>query len=122
MVNLINNAVDAMDGDGTVTIKVDPASAEDKLLAQLHETNKNYCKIEVSDTGHGMDQTTQERIFEPFFTTKEVGKGTGLGLAIVHAIMEDHQGKILAKSQLGHGSTFTIFLPTYSPTPSNNGV
>jgi signal transduction histidine kinase len=69
-----------------------------------------------------MDQTTLERVFEPFFTTKEVGKGTGLGLAIVHAIMEDHQGKILVKSQLGDGSVFTIFLPTYSPTPGNNGV
>ncbi len=117
MVNLINNAVDAMDGDGVVKITVDEASSEDKLTGQLPDARLDYCKIEVSDTGHGMDQTTLERVFEPFFTTKEVGKGTGLGLAIVHAIMEDHQGKILVKSQLGNGSVFTIFLPTYSPTP-----
>jgi signal transduction histidine kinase len=122
MVNLINNAVDAMDGDGSVTIRVEPASLEDRLTAQLANPKQEYCKIEITDTGYGMDQSTQERIFEPFFTTKEVGKGTGLGLAIVHAIMEDHQGKILVKSQLGHGSVFTIFLPTYLPTPAHNGV
>jgi signal transduction histidine kinase len=114
MVNLINNAVDAMDGEGVVDIQVSHVAANHELLRQFpHVAKADYCKIDVSDTGHGMEPATIERIFEPFFTTKEVGKGTGLGLATVHAIIEEHQGKILVKSQLGHGSVFTIFLPTY---------
>lgn len=69
LVNLINNAVDAMDGEGTITIG---------LTKQMTETQRQtYCKIEIHDTGHGMDHHTMERIFEPFYTTKEVGKGTG---------------------------------------------
>ncbi len=111
-VNIINNAVDAMDGEGNIAIKVDRVTAADNILKQFPGiTSGNYCKIEISDTGHGMDQTTIERIFEPFFTTKEVGKGTGLGLSTVHTIIKDHQGEIIATSQLGHGAKFTILLP-----------
>lgn len=116
-VNIINNAVDAMDGEGTVTIQLSRLAASDPLLREFPETrdqNKNYCKIEVNDTGHGMDQHTMERIFEPFYTTKEVGKGTGLGLSIVHSIVKEHQGEITVMSQLGHGTTFMILLPEYS--------
>lgn len=114
LVNLINNAVDAMDGEGTITIKIAHVAAHDPLLKQFAETKEqNYCKIEITDTGHGMDQHTMERIFEPFFTTKEVGKGTGLGLSIVHSIIQEHEGEITVHSQLGHGTTFMILLPEY---------
>lgn len=112
MVNLINNAVDAMDGEGVILINVTRVMNDDISLQQLSEANhQNYCKIEISDTGHGMDRSTMERIFEPFYTTKEVGKGTGLGLSIVHSIIKEHKGEILATSELGKGTTFTILLP-----------
>lgn len=114
LVNLINNAVDAMDGEGNIVIHLSRVTKNDPLLKQFPETQgQNYCKIEVSDTGHGMDQHTMERIFEPFFTTKEVGKGTGLGLSIVHSIIKEHLGQITLISQLGHGTTFTILLPEH---------
>lgn len=114
LVNIINNAVDSMDGEGTINILMSHLSAGDPFLKEFPDTlSKNYCKIEISDTGHGMDQPTMERIFEPFFTTKEVGKGTGLGLSIVHSIIKEHQGEITVTSQLGHGTTFMILLPEY---------
>ena len=112
LVNIINNAVDAMEGEGTITIHTAHLPTNDPLLKQLTKTGEQkYCKLEISDTGHGMDQATMERVFEPFFTTKEVGKGSGLGLSIVHTIIKEHQGEILLTSQLGHGTTFTILLP-----------
>lgn len=115
-VNIINNAVDAMDGEGVIKINIDTISVQDELLQHLpNKIEQRYCKIEISDAGHGMDQATLGRIFEPFFTTKEVGKGTGLGLSMVHAIIKEHNGEILVNSQLGGGSTFIILLPEYQP-------
>ena len=114
LVNMINNAVDAMDGEGLITIRLTHAGANDPLLMQfpeIEDKHKPYCKIEITDTGHGMDQPTLARIFEPFYTTKEVGKGTGLGLSIVHAIIKEHHGVITVQSKLGHGTTFVILLP-----------
>lgn len=117
IVNIINNAIDAMDGEGTVVIDISKISAYDDYLKQFPDSfDKNYCRINITDTGHGMDLSTMERIFEPFFTTKEVGKGTGLGLATVHAIMKDHKGEISVTSQLGTGTTFTLLLPEYQGT------
>lgn len=123
IVNIINNSVDAMDGEGVVTIKLSHVFAKDELLTQLPKvtSNTNYCKIEITDTGHGMDQATMERMFEPFFTTKEVGKGTGLGMATVHAIIEEHQGEIIVNSQLGHGTTISILLPEHINKEIGNG-
>lgn len=115
LVNIINNSVDAMDGEGTITVRMSRIAKNDPFLRQVPEAGKrNYCKVEITDTGHGMDQSVIERMYEPFFTTKEVGKGTGLGLSIVHTIIKEHEGEIIVKSQLGHGSTFTILLPEYS--------
>lgn len=112
LVNIINNAVDAMDGEGTITIHVSRVMANDPYLLQFPEINaQNYSKIEISDTGHGMDKATMDRIFEPFYTTKEVGHGTGLGLSIVHSIIKEHKGEIVVTSNLGKGTTFTILLP-----------
>jgi signal transduction histidine kinase len=114
IVNIINNAVDAMEDEGTVTIELNRMLADDDYLKQFPDTtNKNYCKIDIADTGYGMDISTMERIFEPFYTTKEVGKGTGLGLATVHAIIKEHQGQVTVKSQLGRGTMFTLLLPEY---------
>lgn len=120
IVNLINNAVDAMDGEGSVKINLSRISSADKIFAQFPNVIKGmYCQIQLTDTGHGMDQMTMERMFEPFFTTKEVGKGTGLGLATVHTIIKEHQGEIVVESQLGHGTTFTLLLPEYTELMEN---
>ena len=114
IVNIINNAVDAMNGEGNITVRLKPITANNPLLKQFpHIPIQNYCKIEISDTGSGMDPQTVERFFEPFYTTKEVGKGTGLVLSIVHTIIKDHHGEISVTSQLGHGTTFILLLPEY---------
>lgn len=115
LMNIINNAVDAMEGEGIINIALSHLTAEDPILKELPEKKSiSYCKIFIRDTGHGMDQATMERIFEPFYTTKEVGKGSGLGLSIVHSIIKEHQGEIAVSSQLGHGTTFNIILPECS--------
>lgn len=115
LVNLINNSVDALDGEGYIKIKISRVLSNDPYLKQFPEmTAQNYCKLELTDSGRGMDQQTLERAFEPFFTTKEVGKGTGLGLSIVHTIIKEHQGQIDVSSKLGHGTHITILLPEYA--------
>ena len=94
--NLIDNAADAMEEAGTLTIRA--RNSDDTVV------------IEVSDTGSGMDPETAEKIFDPFFTTKEPGKGTGLGLHTVHTIVSRIGGTISVDSGQT-GTTFTVVLP-----------
>ncbi len=97
IIALATNAIDAMPDGGTLTFR---AKAKHGRVA-----------IEVSDTGVGISAEDMSKIFEPFFTTKEVGKGTGLGLAVCYGIITDHGGRVSVRSNLGNGTTFTIFLP-----------
>ena len=121
LVNLVNNAVDAMDAVGDITIESKRIACDDPLLINIeNKTTTDYCQISIHDTGSGMDQHSLDRIFEPFFTTKEVGKGTGLGLAIAHSIIDSHSGKIIVDSTFGRGTTFTIFLPMAEKTDQPN--
>ncbi len=109
VVNLANNAVDAMQNGGTLTI-----------ATSLFAKRPGYVAIQVRDTGAGIPKEIQNRIFEPFFTTKEVGKGTGLGLSLVYEIVNKHAGTIELESEEGKGATFTVFLPVHSAaTPGN---
>jgi signal transduction histidine kinase len=71
----------------------------------------NRVVIEVQDSGHGIASDDLSKIFEPFFTTKEVGKGTGLGLAVCYGIVTEHDGRLSVRSNVGVGTTFSIFLP-----------
>lgn len=97
IVNLANNAQDAMPEGGVFTLR--SGAAGDMAL------------LTVSDTGSGIYKHEKEKIFEPFFTTKEIGKGPGLGLSIVYGIIKKHGGNIMVDSELGRGTTFRISLP-----------
>ena len=103
--NIILNAVEAMNGNGTLTLRtsLDPARQE--------------VAVEIVDTGHGIKEEDKRRLFEPFFTTKEVGKGTGLGLAISYGIVKKHQGTIDVRSEAGQGAAFTVRLPLKRTSP-----
>jgi two-component system, cell cycle sensor histidine kinase and response regulator CckA len=105
IMNLLVNARDAMPRGGTVTVAAHNVPGSDEVL------------VTVADTGEGMDEITRGRVFEPFFTTKEVGAGTGLGLATVYAVVARSQGRIEVASELGKGTTFSIWLPATTAAP-----
>jgi len=113
VMNLCTNAYHAMGNSGG-TLSVELSDAE---IQPQSESMPNYCKpgnyvkLEVRDTGHGMDKKILERIFEPYFTTKGTDKGTGLGLAMVDGIVKEHKGTIKIYSKVGYGSTFQVFWP-----------
>ena len=98
LINLVENAIDAMDGSGRLTIRT-------KMMKE-----KGMVLLEVADTGHGISDDVKEKIFTPYFSTKE--KGTGLGLSIVSRVIEDHGGRIEVSDNNGGGSLFKIELVT----------
>lgn len=106
--NLLNNAGQAIEGEGQIAIKT--YATDDEAV------------VEIRDSGCGMDKDTLAHIFEPFFTTKPVGQGTGLGLSIVFKIVETHRGRIEVESEPGQGTMFRLRLPlrvqTIPATPS----
>lgn len=116
VINLCTNAAHAMKGKtGTLGITL-LAARLDAGTALPHATLPpgEYARLDISDTGHGMDETTMPRIFEPFFTTKPAGEGTGLGLSVVHGIVKEYGGAVTVESAPGRGTTFHIYLPIES--------
>ncbi|HZU41112.1 MAG TPA: ATP-binding protein [Terriglobales bacterium] len=101
LVNLMNNAIDAMPKGGRLSVSIANGTGKDVM-------------VNVSDTGVGISEEDQARIFDPFFTTKPAGKGTGLGLAVSYGIVRDHGGEIRVNSLPGKGTTFTVVLPVES--------
>jgi PAS domain S-box-containing protein len=112
LMNLAVNARDAMPCGGTLTIESAHAVPPTGLARQQSETQaESYVALTIRDTGDGMPAEVRARIFEPFFTTKGPGKGTGLGLSTVYGIVAQSGGVITVDSELGRGTTFTVYLP-----------
>ncbi len=110
LINMAVNARDAMGGDGRLTIAVRTVAALPGA-AQHPQSTHGYVAVSVEDTGVGIPKHQFERIFEPFFTTKEVGRGTGLGLSQVFGFAKQSGGEVMVESEVGQGSTFTLYLP-----------
>ena len=120
LANLVINARDAIETTGTITISTYQEKVSKIPPSSFGEVRPGvYVVLEVSDTGHGMDEDTIQRIFEPFFTTKSAEKGTGLGLSIVYGLVQQHNGFIQVLSEIGKGTTFKIFFPISMETLSS---
>lgn len=104
IINLANNAMDAMPKGGKIS-----------LGTRSSRSKPGYVEIQVRDNGTGIPPEIRSKIFEPFFTTKDVGKGTGLGLSLVYEIIQKHNGLIDLDSVVGQGTTFTVYLPENGP-------
>ena len=110
LVNLAVNARDAMDGEGQLTIRVE--AVDHKPPVRAHDgVDGAFVAISVIDVGSGIPPERLDQIFEPFFTTKAVGQGTGLGLSQVFGFAKQSGGEILVESEVGRGTTFTLYLP-----------
>lgn len=116
IINLCVNARDAMDHHGKISIRTRNISLkESRVLSKRYQVMppNEYLLLEVEDTGCGISKEHLGKIFEPFFSTKEVGKGTGLGLSTVYGIVKQTGGFIFPTSEIGKGTTFSIYLPIH---------
>ncbi len=111
--NLLANAVQAIEGKGKITITTSLSGELDKKI------DRRWVHISIKDTGVGIPKKNLEKIFEPFFTTKAVGNGTGLGLSISFGIIESHKGTIQVHSEIGKGTEFVVTIPV-SPQNIDN--
>lgn len=123
LVNIALNARDAMPGGGVVTVETSAVKVQADAVPEGAAAGE-YIKLSIADTGTGMSSEVRQHMFEPFFTTKAPGQGTGLGLAMVFGAVRQNGGFINVESELGRGTTMSIFLPRvwgatdmHTPTP-----
>lgn len=115
LLNLTINAQDAIDGVGTISVATGRVLLDDEYVRHHHGmVPGSYILLTFKDSGCGMSDETLRHIYEPFYTTKAVGHGTGLGLATVYGIVKQHEGYIEARSQVGTGTSFLIYIPVTS--------
>jgi signal transduction histidine kinase len=108
-----------------LAVNADDAMPEGGELIIRSGLRDGWAVLEVEDTGIGVAPEIMDRLFEPLFSTKNAGKGTGLGLAVVHTIVVQHRGRVEVASEVGRGTTFTVFLPRIdvpSPPPPGSAV
>jgi CheY-like chemotaxis protein len=123
LMNLCSNAAFAMRSRGGVLqIELSDFSVSPSREDQLGMKSGLYMKLSVADTGVGMPTEIVNRVFDPFFTTKKLGDASGLGLSVVHGIVKQHAGYITVTSELGIGSTFTVYIPKVTEKPSGDAV
>lgn len=119
LINMATNARDAMQGKGRIIFKVEATTSAPDTLVHLSAKQavgqNGFVRVTVSDTGVGIPAARLGRIFEPFFTTKQVGQGTGLGLSQVFGFARQSGGEVTVASEVGHGSTFSLYLPRVPP-------
>jgi PAS domain S-box-containing protein len=113
ILNLATNSAHAMrENGGVLDISLKSIEVDEDLAARNPELRPGkHLRLTVGDSGHGMERATLEHIFEPFFTTKPQGEGSGLGLSVVHGIVKSHEGAITVYSEVGRGTSFSIYLP-----------
>ena len=113
LVNLCTNAAHAMrNGGGILRISLSEETVDEGGCQQQPEMRPGrYIRLQIEDSGEGIDAAVRERIFEPFFTTKPVGEGAGVGLSVVHGIVQSHDGVIRVASEKGKGTRFSLFFP-----------
>ena len=112
VMNIITNAYHAIEPlHGVISVQLKETEFEASNHPEINLDTGKYVVLSISDTGHGMSDDLIHKIFDPYFTTKEKGKGTGLGLSVVYGIVKEHGGAIKVTSNVGKGSTFSIYLP-----------
>jgi signal transduction histidine kinase len=116
LLNLVRNATEAMGGRGAVAVRTATLEVPPGVPApEEGVTAGRYALVSVEDSGPGIDPATLAHLFEPFFTTKPLGAGSGLGLAASYGIAKQSGGTILVDTELGRGSTFSVYLPEHRP-------
>jgi signal transduction histidine kinase len=110
LMNLLMNAIHAMDGPGIIQVRLRQAEPSPAAAATASARGRGWL-LEVQDEGAGIAADNLGKVFDPFFTTKPVGEGTGLGLSIVAGIVREHGGSVDVRSLPGQGSTFSVWLP-----------